>query len=76
LRGSTGKTPRLCASDIDPACINDVLDQRPAAARALWVATFDAAVKDARSAAQLGPRERAEPDPDTLAALTVWGDVR
>lgn len=76
LRGSTGKAPRLCASDIDPACINDVLDQRPAAARALWLATFDAAAKDARSAAQLGPRERAEPDPDTLAALTVWGDIR
>jgi hypothetical protein len=40
------------------------------------LAAFDAAAKDARSAAQLGPRERAEPDPDTLAALTVWGDVR
>jgi hypothetical protein len=76
MRGSAGKTPRLCASDIDPACINDLIDQRPAAARALWLATFDAAAKDARSAAQLGPRQRAEPDPDTLAALTVWGDLR
>ena len=76
LRGSAGKTPRLCASDIDPACINDVMDQRPAAARALWLAAFDSAAKDARRASQLGPRERAEPDPDTLAALTVWGDVR
>lgn len=76
MRGSVGKAPRLCASDIDPACINDLIDQRPGAARALWLAAFDAAAKDARSAAQLGPRERAEPDPDTLAALTVWGDVR
>jgi hypothetical protein len=76
MRGSAGKAPRLCASDIDPACINDLIDQRPGAARALWLAAFDAAAKDARSAAQLGPRERAEPDPDTLAALTVWGDVR
>jgi hypothetical protein len=76
LRGSAGKTPRLCASDIDPPCINDVIDQRPGAARALWLAAFDAAAKDARSASQLGPRERAQPDPDTLAALTVWGDVR
>ncbi|HVY28028.1 MAG TPA: sulfatase-like hydrolase/transferase [Polyangiaceae bacterium] len=76
MRGSAGKTPRLCASDIDPACINDLIDQRPAAARALWLAAFDAATKDARSAAQLGPRQRAELDPDTLAALTVWGDLR
>lgn len=76
LRGTVGKTPRLCASDIDPACINDALDQRPGAARALWLLTFDRAVADARAAARLGPRERAEPDPETLAALTVWGDVR
>lgn len=76
LRGAAGKTPRLCASDIDPACINDALDLRPAAARALWLATFDAAAADARSAARLGPTQKAELDPETLAALTVWGDVR
>jgi hypothetical protein len=76
LRGTVGKTPRLCASDIDPACINDALDQRPGAGRALWLATFDRAVADARAASRLGPRERAELDPETIAALTVWGDVR
>jgi len=76
LRGAAGKTPHLCASDIDPSCINDALDQRPAAARALWLAAFDAAMVDARTAAHLGPRERAEPDPETLAALMVWGDLR
>jgi hypothetical protein len=76
LRGTTSRTPRLCASDIDPSCINDALDLRPAAARALWLAVFDAAAEDARVAARLGPRQRAEPDPETLAALTVWGDVR
>jgi hypothetical protein len=76
LRGTAGKTPRLCASDIDPACINDALDARPAAARALWLATFDAAAAAARKAARLGARERAELDPETVAALTVWGDVR
>jgi hypothetical protein len=76
LRGTTGKTPRLCASDIDPACINDTLDQRPGAARALWLLTFDRAAADARAAARLGARERATLDPETLAALTVWGDVR
>lgn len=76
LRGTTSKTPRLCASDIDPSCINDALDQRPSAARALWLAVFDAAARDARAASRLGPRSRAEPDPETLAALTVWGDIR
>ncbi|RYZ07205.1 MAG: hypothetical protein EOO73_12600 [Myxococcales bacterium] len=76
LRGAVGKTPRLCASDIDPACINDALDQRPSAARALWLATFDAVAADARRAAPLGPRVRAELNPETLAALTVWGDLR
>ena len=76
LRGTTGRTPRLCASDIDPSCINDALDLRPGAARALWLAVFDAAAEDARVASRLGPRQRAELDPETLAALTVWGDVR
>lgn len=76
LRGSSGKPPRLCASDIDPSCINDVIDQRPEAARALWLGTFEAAVAAARATEKLGPRVRAEPDPDTMAALTVWGDVR
>lgn len=76
LRGTVGKTPHLCASDIDPSCINDAIDQRPGAARALWLATFDAAAADARKAVRLGQRERAELDPETLAALTVWGDVR
>ncbi|MES1186186.1 MAG: sulfatase-like hydrolase/transferase [Myxococcales bacterium] len=76
LRGTTGKTPRLCASDIDPSCINDALDLRPAAARALWLAAFDAAAANARTAASMGPREHAELDAETQAALTVWGDVR
>lgn len=76
LRGAAGKIPRLCASDIDPSCINDALDQRPGAARALWLATFDAVAADARQAAPLGPREPAELDAETSAALTVWGDRR
>ncbi len=76
LRGTTSKTPRLCASDIDPSCINDALDLRPGAARALWLAVFDTATENARAASRLGPRLRAEIDPDTLAALTVWGDIR
>jgi hypothetical protein len=76
LRGASGKLPRLCAQDIDPACTTDGLDQRPLAARALWLSAFAVAARNAREAAQLGPRERAELDPETTAALTVWGDLR
>jgi hypothetical protein len=76
LRGSTGKVPRLCAQDIDPACTTDGLDQKPMAARALWLSAFGAALRDARAAAKLGPRQRAELDAETTAALTVWGDLR
>lgn len=76
LRGSAGKVPRLCAQDIDPACATDGLDQKPLAARALWLSAFGVAARQAREAAQLGPRERAELDPETIAALTVWGDLR
>lgn len=76
LRGTAGKLPRLCAQDIDPACTTDSLDQRPAAARALWFAAFDLATQNARAATRLGPRKRAELDPETQAALTVWGDLR
>lgn len=76
LRGTLGKVPRLCAQDIDPACITDGLDQKPIAARALWLSTFEAAAESARQAARLGPGERAELDAETTAALTVWGDLR
>jgi hypothetical protein len=76
LRGTIGRPPRLCASDIDPSCINDVIDERPGAGRALWLSTFDTAAASIRAAAHLGPRSRAEPDAETLAALTVWGDIR
>jgi hypothetical protein len=76
LRGTSGKLPRLCAQDIDPACTTDSLDQRPGAARALWFAAFDLAAQNARASTRLGPRKRAELDPETQAALTVWGDLR
>jgi hypothetical protein len=76
LRGTHGKVPRLCAQDIDPSCTTDGLDQRPAAARALWLSLFSMSAQAERAAAAVGPRERAELDPETQAALTVWGDLR
>ncbi|MEP7049407.1 MAG: sulfatase-like hydrolase/transferase [Pseudomonadota bacterium] len=76
LRGELGKRPTLCAVDLDPACVSDVFDDRPYAARALWLATFRA--ESASLHASERPKEKvpAVPDPDTIAALTVWGDVR
>ena len=76
LRGELGKKPTLCAVDLDPACVNDVFDERPYAARALWLSTFRA--ESAAVHATLRPKEKqaAVLDPDTVAALTVWGDLR
>ncbi|HKO51428.1 MAG TPA: sulfatase-like hydrolase/transferase [Polyangiaceae bacterium] len=76
LRGEFGKKPMLCAIDLDPACVNDVFDEKPYAARALWLSTFRA--ESAALHANGRPKEKqpAVLDPDTVAALTVWGDIR
>jgi sulfatase-like protein len=76
LRGELGKKPSLCAIDLDPACVNDVFDEKPYAARALWLSTFRA--ESAALHANGRPKEKqpAALDPETIAALTVWGDVR
>ncbi|HWZ88840.1 MAG TPA: sulfatase-like hydrolase/transferase [Polyangiaceae bacterium] len=76
LRGELGKLPTLCAIDVDPACVNDVFDQRPFAARALWLATFRSENAALRVTGRPKDKEPAVLDPDTISALTVWGDVR
>lgn len=76
LRGEIGKIPSLCAVDVDPACVNDVFDERPDAARALWLATFRAERASREASARPKEKVPAVLDPDTVAALTVWGDVR
>lgn len=76
LRGELGKKPVLCAIDLDPACVNDVFDERPFAARALWLATFRSESAALRAPARPKEKQAAVLDPDTVAALTVWGDVR
>jgi hypothetical protein len=75
LHGELGRTPKLCALDIDPACAVDLFPQRSIAARATWLGAL--AVESARVPAELGTAERApvELDAETRAALTVWGDV-
>jgi hypothetical protein len=74
LRGQIGDVPSLCAFDVDPACAANVFDQELIAARALWHATFVAE----GSARRLTPAETSRRpvvlDPDTSAALVVWGD--
>lgn len=75
LRGTSPKPPTLCELGIDPACVHDVLDQRPLAAEALWRATFDAHRRD--RTLDHASDTKAEPavlDRDTAAALQVWGD--
>lgn len=73
LRGVLGKTPSLCQLDVDPACVNDVFAQKPIAGWAAWQWTNEAF--SAASARRIAPREPASIDPDTGAALTVWGDI-
>jgi arylsulfatase A-like enzyme len=75
LRGELGVRPRLCALDVDPACAVDAFEERSIAARAAWLATLLG--EDTRVPKELGtaPRTAVELDPETRAALVVWGDI-
>jgi hypothetical protein len=75
LRGELGSLPRLCALDIDPACAVDAFADRSIAARVAWLATLSG--ESRRVPKELGRVERipAELDPETRAALVVWGDI-
>lgn len=74
LQGTLGKAPILCQLDIDPSCVNDVLAERPIAGSALWRWTYE--TEEAARTLRRGDREAASIDPDTAAALTVWGDIQ
>ena len=71
LSGTPGKPPWLCDLVSDPTCETDRLDKLSRAAQALWRATYDAETAAAR--AQHASREPATIDPNTAAALMVWG---
>jgi hypothetical protein len=75
LHGELGRTPKLCALDIDPACAVDLFAERTIAARAAWLGALTA--ESARAPTELGSAERTPVDLDaeTRAALTVWGDI-
>jgi hypothetical protein len=73
LRGELGKVPTLCEFAVDPACINDILNERGFVASALWRRTF---LQEQRARdAQLVEREPASIGADTAAALAVWGHL-
>lgn len=73
LTGRFGRVPKLCRLDVDPACLGDALASKPIASQALWQWTHDFEVS-ARARRRV-PREPASVDPETAAALTVWGDI-
>ncbi len=58
LRGELGKTPSLCAVDLDPACVNDVFDERPCTRRARC-GLRPSAPRAPRSDASERPKEKA-----------------
>jgi len=73
LSGQVGKVPTLCQLDVDPACVNDAFAQKPIAGTAAWQWTFSAF--ELANKKRVAAREPASIDPDTGAALTVWGDI-
>jgi hypothetical protein len=75
LRGELGQVPRLCALDVDPACAADAFRERSIAARTAWLGTLAGEGRDVPKELGSVERESVELDPETRAALTVWGDL-
>jgi arylsulfatase A-like enzyme len=75
LKGELGQVPRLCALDVDPACATDAFRDRSIAARATWLGTLAGESRDIPKELGSVDREPVELDPETRAALTVWGDL-
>ena len=74
LSGQLGATPHLCELAVDPACVDNLFAGRGFAANSLWKWTYLA--EQAARSKQLATREPASIDPETSAALAVWGDVQ
>lgn len=75
LKGELGQVPRLCALDVDPACATDAFRERSIAARAVWLGTLAGEGREVPKELGTAEREPVELDPETRAALTVWGDL-
>lgn len=74
LSGELGRAPRLCQTDVDPMCVEDLFERIPLTARSLWQWTATE-LSRLQAGARSTQREPASIDPETAAALTVWGDV-
>lgn len=72
--GEQGNIPKLCQTDVDPMCVEDRFAQHPLTARSLWQWTHSELQRLTQAAAR-AQREPASIDPETAAALTVWGDL-
>ncbi len=72
LIGSPGRAPVLCDLRADPSCDVDRAEKLLRATSALWRATYDAEL--AAQKLRKRQREPATVDPDTAAALQVWGE--
>jgi hypothetical protein len=75
LRGELGATPRLCGLDVDPACAVDAFEERSIAARTGWISLFEGELQRVPEELGTASRTPVELDPDTRAALVVWGDI-
>jgi arylsulfatase A-like enzyme len=72
LRGEVPKAPVLCDLTIGPGCSGPTPPSMAYVAGMLWRETF-LRYRDAATGKNRASREPATLDPDTLAALTVWG---
>lgn len=71
LHGVAGRSPSFCDLSNDPTCEYNRLEDVPLLSRAMfrWIWDADSEARRARS----NPREPAEIDAETAAALSVWG---
>lgn len=70
LRGDFGSVPTLCRLGPDPACVNDLLDQKPIVAASLWQWTYR---REREERTEAPPKLNLDLDGDIRSALTVWG---
>ncbi len=76
LRGKLGSKPLLCRVDVDPACTTDRFDSESHVSPSLWQLTHDELMLALEPTSGAREREPASIDPETAAALTVWGDIQ
>ena len=74
LSGRLGERPKLCSLAEDPTCQQSLTDEEGLVASVLWRLTYE--VWRGRERPGAVTREAVVPSPETLAALTVWGDLR